>query len=84
MIKSSPEITINSGWLRDELFQCLDPKSKFISIIYMPGTQRKGKKIANRVVINIYFNNKRKLNTDSLKKHKVKSLKKNKEKNNSK
>ena len=50
----------------------------------MPVTQRKGKKIANRVVINIYFNNKRKLNTDSLKKHKVKSLKKNKEKNNSK
>ena len=24
MIKSSPEITINAAWLRDELFECLD------------------------------------------------------------
>ena len=50
----------------------------------MSGTQRKGTKFASRAVINIYFNNKRKLSTDSVMKDKVKTFKKGKEKNNSK
>ena len=50
----------------------------------MPGTQKKVQKFANRAVINIYFNSKKKLSTDSVMKDKVKTLKKDKEKNNSK
>ena len=41
-------------------------------------------KLANRAVTNIYFDNKRKLNTDSVMKDKVKTFKKDNEKNNSK
>ena len=43
-----------------------------------------GQKFANRAVINNYFDNKRKLGTDSVMKDKVKAFKKDKEKNNSK
>ena len=46
--------------------------------------KEKGQKSANRVVINIYFDNKRKLSTDSFMKDKVKTFKKDKERNNSK
>ena len=46
--------------------------------------REKGQKFANREVINIYFDNKRKLSTDSVMKDKVKTFKKDKEKNNSK
>ena len=42
--------------------------------------REKGQKFANRAVINIYFDKKRKLNTDSVMKHKVKTFKKDKEK----
>ena len=44
--------------------------------------QEKGQKFANRAVINIYFNSKRKLSTDSVMKDKVKTPKKDKKKNN--
>ena len=48
----------------------------------MPGTQRKdGEKFANRAVISIYFNNKRKLSTDSVMKDKAKTFKKDKGEN---
>ena len=46
--------------------------------------KEKGQKFASRAVINIYFNNKRKLRTDSVMKHKVKVFKKDKEKSKSK
>ena len=46
--------------------------------------KEKGQKFANRAVINIYFDNKRKLSTDSVMKNKVKTFKKDKERNNSK
>ena len=46
--------------------------------------KEKGQKFANRAVINIYFDNKRKLGVDSVIKDKVKTFKKDKEKNNSK
>ena len=46
--------------------------------------KEKGQKFANRVVTNIYFGNKRKLSTDSAMKDKVKTFKKDKERNNSK
>ena len=46
--------------------------------------KEKGQKFANRAVINIYFDNKRKLSTDSVMKDKVKTFKKDKERNNSK
>ena len=46
--------------------------------------KEKGQKFANRAVISIYFNNKRKLSTDSVMKDKIKTFKKDKEKNNSK
>ena len=47
--------------------------------------KEKGQKLANRAVMNIYFvNNKRKLSTDSVMKGKVKTFKKDKDKNNSK
>ena len=44
--------------------------------------KEKGQKFAGGAVINIYFNNKRKLTTDSVMKGKVKTFKKDKEKNN--
>ena len=50
----------------------------------MQGTQRKGTRISTPAVINIYFNTKRKLSIDSIMKGEVKTLKKGKEKNNSK
>ena len=46
--------------------------------------KEKRQKFANRAVINIYFDNKRKLSTDSVMKDKVKTFKKDKERNNSK
>ena len=46
--------------------------------------KEKGQKSANRAVTNIYFNNKRKLSTDFVMKDKIKTIKKDKEKNNSK
>ena len=46
--------------------------------------KEKGKKFANQAVVNIYFNNKRKWSTDSVMKDKVRTFKKDKEKNNSK
>ena len=46
--------------------------------------KEKGKIFASRAVINIYFDNKRKLSTDSVMKDKVKTFKKDKERNNSK
>ena len=46
--------------------------------------QEKVQKFANRAVTNIYFDNKKKLSTDSVVKDKVKTFKKDKEKNNSK
>ena len=46
--------------------------------------KEKGQKIANRAVIKIYFDSKRKLSTDSVMKDKVKTFKKDKERNNSK
>ena len=42
--------------------------------------KKKGQKIANLAVINIYFDSKRKLGTDSVLKDKVKHLKKQSEK----
>ena len=42
--------------------------------------KEKGQKFANRAVINIYFDNKRKLSTDSVIKDKVKTFKKDREK----
>ena len=91
--KSSPEIT-NAVWLRDELFECLDALiesqwKKFLFHILnsvesftCQEHKQKGQKCASRAVINIYFNNKRKLSTDSVMKGKVRTLKKDKEKNN--
>ena len=46
--------------------------------------KEKGQKFANRAVISIYFDNKRKLSNDSVMKDKVKTFKKDKEGNNSK
>ena len=46
--------------------------------------KEKGQKFANRAVISIYFDNKRKLSTDFVMKDKVKTFKKDKERNNSK
>ena len=46
--------------------------------------KEKGPKSASRTAINIYFNNKRKLSTDAVVKDKVKTFKRDKEKNNSK
>ena len=46
--------------------------------------KEKGQKSANRIVINIYFDNKRTLSTDSVMKDKVKTFKKEKERNNPK
>ena len=46
--------------------------------------KEKGQNSANRAVINIYFDNKRKLTTDSVIINKVKTFEKDKEKNNSK
>ena len=46
--------------------------------------KEKGQKSANCAVINIYFESKRKLSTDSAMKDKVKTFKKDKKRNNSK
>ena len=46
--------------------------------------KEKGQKLANRAVINIYFNKKRRLSTDSVMKDKIKTFKRDKEKNISK
>ena len=81
---------------RDKLFECLDAqtesqwnKSLFhildsFESFTCQENKEKGQKLANRAVINIYFNNKRKLSTDFVIKDKVKTFKKDKEKNNSK
>ena len=86
----------NAVWFRDELFECPDAQiesqwSKFLFHILnlfesfrCQEHKEKGQKFANRAVINIYFNNKRNLSTDSVIKDKVKTFEKDKEKNNSK
>ena len=86
----------NALWLRDELFECLYAQIELqwnICLFHILNSfesftcqehKEKGKKFANCAVINIYFNNKRKLSTDSVIKDKVKTFKKDKEKNNSK
>ena len=86
----------NAVWLRDELFECLDAQTEsqwkqFLFHILnsfesftCQEHKEKGQKVASRAVINIYFNNKRKLSTDSVMKDKVKTFEKDKEKNNSK
>ena len=85
-----------SGWLLLELFECLDAQiesqwNKFLCHIlnsFEPFTcqehKEKGQKFDSRAVTNIYFNNKWKLSTESVLKDKVKTFKKDKEKNNSK
>ena len=86
----------NAVWLRDELFEFLDAQveqqwnkflfhilNSFESFICQEHKEN-GQKIANRAVINVYLNNKRKLSTDSVMKDKVKTFKKDKERNNSK
>ena len=45
--------------------------------------KEKGQKFANRAIINIYFDNKIKLSSDSALKDKVKTFKKDKERNKS-
>ena len=86
----------NAVWLKDELFECLDAQvesqwNKFLFHILnsfesftCQEHKEKGQKFAIRAVISICFNNKRKLSTDSVMKDKVKTFKKDKEKNNSK
>ena len=86
----------NAVWFRDELFEYLDTQissqwNKFLFHILnsfesftCQEHKEKRQKFANRAVINIYFNNKRKLSTDSVMKDKIKTFKKDKEKNNSK
>ena len=68
----------NAVWLRDELFECLGAQiesqwKKFLFHIlnsFESSTCQEhkgtGQKFANRAVINIYFNNKRKFSTVSL------------------
>ena len=75
----------NAVWLRDKLFECLDAKiqsqwNKFLFHILnsfesftCQEHKEKGQKFAYRRVINIHFNNKRKLSTDSVMKDKVKT-----------
>ena len=62
----------NAVWLRDELFECLDAQieSQWKQFLFH---KEKRQKVASRAVINIYFNNKRKLSTDSVMKDKVKT-----------
>ena len=73
----------NAVWFRDELFECLDAQiesqwskclfhilSSFESFTCQEH-KGKGQTFANRAVINIYFNNKRKLSIDSVMKDKV-------------
>ena len=72
----------NAAWLRDELFECLDDQikscwKKFLFHILnsfesfaCKEHKQKGQKLANRAVINIYFNKKRRLRTDSVMKDK--------------
>ena len=86
----------NAVWLRDELFECLDAQiesqwkkcSFHILNSFESFTceehKEKEQNFANRAVINIHFNNKRKSSTDSVMKDEVKTFKKGKEKNNSK
>ena len=85
----------NAVWLSNELEcnECLDSqielqRNKFLFHIlnsFEPFTcqerKEKGQKLVNRTVTNIYFNNKRKLCTDSVLKDKVKTFKKDKENN---
>ena len=85
----------NTAWFRDELFECLNAhiESQWKKILFhilnsfesFTCQEHKGKqqKYTNRAVINIYFNNKRKLSTDSVMKHKVKTFRKDKEESNS-
>ena len=86
----------NAVQLRDELFEFLDAQveqqwnkilfhilNSFESFVCQEHKENR-QKIANRAVINVYLNNKRKLSTDSVIKDKVKTFKKDKEKNNSK
>ena len=85
----------NAVWLKDELFECLDAQvesqwNKFLfhilnsfELFTCQEHKEKGHKFANRAVINIYFNNKRKLSTDSVMKDKVKTFKKDKERKHS-
>ena len=84
----------NAVWLRDELFECLDAQTeshwnKFLfhilnSFESFPCQEHKekGQKTGNRAVINIHFNNKRNVSTDSVMKDKVKTFKKDKVENN--
>ena len=84
----------NAVWLRDELFEYLDAQiesqwNKFLfhslnsfESLTCQEHKEKRQKFAGGAVINIYFNNKRKLTTDSVMKGKVKTFKKDKEKNN--
>ena len=70
------------SWCRDRiaaehvLFYILNSFELFTSQEH----KEKGQKFANRAVINIYFDNKRKLSTDSVIKDKVKTYKEDKEK----
>ena len=86
----------NADWLRDELFECFDAQIELqqnnvlfyilnlFELFVSQEHKEKGQKFANRRVTNIYFDNKRKLSTDSVMKDKVKIFKKDKERNNSK
>ena len=65
---------------KHDFFHILDSFELFTSQEH----KEEGPKFANHAVINIYFNKKRKLSTDSVMKDKVKTFKKDKEKNNSK
>ena len=80
--------------LRDELFECCDAGMELqqntfyfilnsFELFTSQEHKEKGQKFANRAVINIYFDNKRKLSIDFVMKHKV-TFKKDKERNNSK
>ena len=73
-------------WCPDQIAveQIFISHSKLFESFTCQKHKEKGQKFANRVIINIYFNSKRKLNTDSVMKDKAKTFKKDKEKNNSK
>ena len=62
------------------LFHILNSFELFISQEH----KKNGQKFVNCAVINIYFHSKRKLSTDSVMKDRVKTFKKDKERNNSK
>ena len=67
---------------RDGLFECLDAKMEIrLNRLHDRNTKKRDKHL--RVVINIYFNHKRKLSSESVMKDKAKTEKK-KKNNNSK